>query len=350
MFKLLLCMLFISIHAVSATLLDDTVSQEPNSFPLYLRTLNPAKGVTVWRSPEIVKTIKWWSRFGEIKTSVVVLDGEFEITVSPFTWRNDYSCLLFGLHHYNLSKIDPSYHAGKSFKYPHSEIKGDIYGESVDIKNLTLKHLTVLPTIEKDAWTEGGRRIYVELVNARELGTSDPENTALYTLLQKQGYSEVSCYRNFMTGGYVSMLMKEITGTDTTAPLTIEWETDIDTAPTIPVLSENFGVFVRDSTGTVQGGIWGSLVKGAHHPHADIHTFFMDESVRGTGLGKLTMGQVEDYVKSSGITLLALGTCDFQAPKLYEKIGYVRDATTPKILKGRDREYCSSYLYHKPLS
>ena len=144
------------------------------------------------------------------------------------------------------------------------------------------------------------------------------------------------------------MLMKEMTRTDTTLPLTIEWETDTDL--TIPILSENFGVFVRDCRGTVQGGIWGSLVKDAHHPHAYIHAFFMNESIRGTGLGKLTMDQVEDYVKSSGITLLALGTCDFQAPKLYEKIGYVRDATTPKILKGRDREYCSSYLYHKPLS
>lgn len=75
----------------------------------------------------------------------------------------------------------------------------------------------------------------------------------------------------------------------------------------------------------------------------------MDASVRGTGLGKLTMDLVEEYVKSCGISLLALGTCDFQAPKFYENIGYVCDATVPKIVKERDGGYCSSHFYHKAI-
>ena len=341
----------LSIHAANKVPDDAALSRPANHLPLCLRTLNPAKGLTVWRAPETTKIIRWESFGRGVRAAAITLDGELEITVSPFTWCHDYLRLLSGLHFYNNSKLDPSYLSQRSFKLPESDITGAIIGESVFLGCKSFSTLkSSLSIFENDAWAEGSRRIFVSLDKAKGLGplfSTNPENAAIYTFLQEKGYVSIADYCNFMTGAYDSVLMKEMDAPDSVAPSTIEWAPKIN--DTLPELHKCFGVFVRNSTGTVLGGAWGSLNPHAVHPHAHINIFFMDESIRGTGLGRQVMDFFELYVKSHGITLLVLETCDFQAPWFYMKIGYKCDATIPKLFKDTSGNYTSSHDYSKQI-
>jgi N-acetylglutamate synthase-like GNAT family acetyltransferase len=211
-------------------------------------------------------------------------------------------------------------------------------GESVFLGCKSLSTLKKsLGIFENDAWTEGGKRVYVQLQDGKKglapLVKWTSENAAIYDFLLTKGYADVSGCMNLKTGGYESVLMKEMQPEGQTNPLTIQFDGDDEN---LPVLFENFGLFIRDSNGIAKGGLWGNLEQYASQPHTHINIFYIDGSIRGTGLGLILMDLVEDYAKSHGIKLLALETCEFQAPKFYEKFGYKRVQTIPKSFKDRE--------------
>lgn len=333
-----------------------------------LRELNPSKGLIVWREPERETVISWpsYHDFRILKKLSTRIEGNLEITISPFTWIGDFLPLLHGMHQYNFNKIDPSYNQDKNFKIASYNVCGQVFGESAIVENISLKNEgAVIPSLEKEIFQKGARRIYIPLINARRgmapLFPTNHDNVETSRRLQKRGYVEIPGSCNLMTNEYVGTLMKELTFEapsdcgyknipceDSNSPLKIDWNQE-DNPLNFPPLLEQFGVFVRDESGQTKGCVFGKIEALAAHPHAFINLFFMDESIRGTGLGKKVMEHAETYIKNRGINLIELGTSDHQAPWFYEKIGYTRESTLPKFFKGRDGQYINAYNYYKNL-
>ena len=77
---------------------------------------------------------------------------------------------------------------------------------------------------------------------------------------------------------------------------------------------------VLDAAGSIVGAAAGHSWGGV----AELKTVFLDESLRGQGLG---VGLVEAFVaeaRARGVTTVWVMSYDFQAPALYEKCGFER--------------------------
>lgn len=114
-----------------------------------------------------------------------------------------------------------------------------------------------------------------------------------------------------------------------------------------PPFENAFGVFVRNGCGQVLGGVYGHILQNAITPHAYIDVFYMDELVRGTGLGRHVMSSVEMFLKKQNISIIEIGTGDHQAPWFYEKIGYKKIITYPRLLQNKDGQYLKCYNCEK---
>jgi hypothetical protein len=79
-----------------------------------------------------------------------------------------------------------------------------------------------------------------------------------------------------------------------------------------------FQVLVRDGCGGLVGGISGGFRWGA----AQIDTFWLEESLRGRGLGREILRRAEDELRVRGCRSVDLHTFDFQAPAFYRRAGY----------------------------
>ena len=90
---------------------------------------------------------------------------------------------------------------------------------------------------------------------------------------------------------------------------------------TYPTVSDNFGVFLRDSDGFVLGGLNGCF-REFRSPHAWILYLSVTENMRGKGYARLIMSEAEKYIKGRKIYRAALETNKYQAPELYRKLGY----------------------------
>jgi GNAT superfamily N-acetyltransferase len=76
--------------------------------------------------------------------------------------------------------------------------------------------------------------------------------------------------------------------------------------------------FLRDEEGEIVGGLLG-------HTYWDflaVDIFWLDESVRGQGLGEKILKMAEVEAVRRGCTTAHLDTFEFQAPRFYEKYGY----------------------------
>ena len=83
------------------------------------------------------------------------------------------------------------------------------------------------------------------------------------------------------------------------------------------------GIFLRDETGQIVGGLcgwtwWGWL---------SIDTLWLDEAARGRGYGTRLVQQAEDLARARGCRHVILNTMSFQAPDFYRKLGYTEYAT-----------------------
>ena len=75
---------------------------------------------------------------------------------------------------------------------------------------------------------------------------------------------------------------------------------------------------VRDEEGKLVGGIFGSIAWDWLY----IDLLWVDESVRGSGLGTELITLMEQTANAHGIRRYYLGTTSFQARGFYEKMGY----------------------------
>jgi GNAT superfamily N-acetyltransferase len=77
-------------------------------------------------------------------------------------------------------------------------------------------------------------------------------------------------------------------------------------------------IFVRDPDGLivagVSGGTWGGCCELSH--------LWVDEALRGNGLGGALIGAAEDEARRRGCADVVLLTHDVQAPGFYERLGY----------------------------
>jgi GNAT superfamily N-acetyltransferase len=78
-------------------------------------------------------------------------------------------------------------------------------------------------------------------------------------------------------------------------------------------------LFVKDTAGQTVGGLLGySLGTWLH-----IETLWLDESIRGRGYGTRLLQRAEEEAVARGCCVVDLTTFDFQAPRFYEKKGYM---------------------------
>lgn len=78
-------------------------------------------------------------------------------------------------------------------------------------------------------------------------------------------------------------------------------------------------VTLRDATGKVVGGLSGDTWVG----WLQVHALWVADEVRGRGMGRALMLEAEREAMRRGCTQAFLETLSFQAPGLYEKLGYV---------------------------
>ncbi|HTA43028.1 MAG TPA: GNAT family N-acetyltransferase [Bryobacteraceae bacterium] len=79
-------------------------------------------------------------------------------------------------------------------------------------------------------------------------------------------------------------------------------------------------VYVRDHDGHVVGGLVGEFAFG----WLSIHVLWIEESLRGCGIGTSVLDAAEQAAVEKGCHAAILDTMSFQAPFFYEKRGYVR--------------------------
>ncbi len=80
------------------------------------------------------------------------------------------------------------------------------------------------------------------------------------------------------------------------------------------------GVFVRDASGRVLGGLHGHL----RWRWIYIAKLWLPDELRGQGVGTRIMKVIEDYARHHGCLGIYLDTFEYQALPFYEKLGYVQ--------------------------
>ena len=108
-------------------------------------------------------------------------------------------------------------------------------------------------------------------------------------------------------------------------------------------MSKNFlklGLFVRDSVGSISGGLIADIAWGWLY----ICNIWLAEGLRGRGYGKKLLETAEDEAKKRGCRNAYLETFSFQARPFYEKLGYEVYGTLEDMPPGHRR-----YLMRKRL-
>jgi len=77
-------------------------------------------------------------------------------------------------------------------------------------------------------------------------------------------------------------------------------------------------LFVRDGTGFIRGGLLGDIWGGWLH----VTTLWLEEPLRGSGLGRRLMAMAEDEARDAGCRYVHLDSHSFQAPEFYKKLAY----------------------------
>ena len=80
----------------------------------------------------------------------------------------------------------------------------------------------------------------------------------------------------------------------------------------------SLNLFLRDGDGTIVGGLRGDVVWGWLH----VDFLWVDERLRGAGLGTRLMQRAEAEARSLDVDRAHLETTDFQALDFYRKRGY----------------------------
>jgi ribosomal protein S18 acetylase RimI-like enzyme len=77
-------------------------------------------------------------------------------------------------------------------------------------------------------------------------------------------------------------------------------------------------IFLRDDMDWIRGGVTGGIWGGWLH----IVALWVDEPLRGRGFGRALVLAAEEEARAAGARHAFLETHSFQAPGLYERLGY----------------------------
>lgn len=103
--------------------------------------------------------------------------------------------------------------------------------------------------------------------------------------------------------------------------------------PNIERRAKRFAVLERDAKGNILGGAYAYV----HPGWVYIDLLWTAEKVRGKGLGKRIMAQVEAEALRRGCHSAYLWTQDFEAPGLYKKLGYKEFVMLDDFIPGHQR-------------
>ncbi len=92
-------------------------------------------------------------------------------------------------------------------------------------------------------------------------------------------------------------------------------------------------IFLRDESDRVRGGVTGGVWGGWLH----VVALWVDEDLRGRGLGRDLMLAAEQEARDAGATDAFLETHSFQAPGLYRRLGYEVIAELPEYPRGESQ-------------
>lgn len=95
-------------------------------------------------------------------------------------------------------------------------------------------------------------------------------------------------------------------------------------------------IFRRDWAGQIVASIYGWLWGAT----PEIVLLWIDEPLRGQGLGQQLLAQMEAAGRSLGARLAMLETFSFQAPAFYQRCGY----ETFGVIEGYDRQHAKHFM------
>lgn len=81
---------------------------------------------------------------------------------------------------------------------------------------------------------------------------------------------------------------------------------------------KGLGVYLEDASGQKQAG----LIGATHGNWLTVKYLWVDDTVRGAGVGSKLLAQAESTARERGCTYVFLDTFGFQAPDFYKKQGY----------------------------
>jgi GNAT superfamily N-acetyltransferase len=93
-------------------------------------------------------------------------------------------------------------------------------------------------------------------------------------------------------------------------------------AETVPVIGpprlETVAMFLRDETGAITGGLWGTTL----HCWLAINLLLVPASHRGQGLGTRLVRMAEQTARERGCIGAQVSAFDFQAAGFYQRLGF----------------------------
>ncbi|OPZ64106.1 MAG: putative acetyltransferase [Firmicutes bacterium ADurb.Bin506] len=98
---------------------------------------------------------------------------------------------------------------------------------------------------------------------------------------------------------------------------------------------EQFGYAAKDCQGRIAGGI----VATRNHQCMTIDYLWVDEEMRGRGIGSKLVAAVENAARQAGCTVVWLNTFDFQAPEFYTKLGYELFGVLDGCMNGHSQRF-----------
>ncbi|WP_041415836.1 GNAT family N-acetyltransferase [Shewanella halifaxensis] len=106
-----------------------------------------------------------------------------------------------------------------------------------------------------------------------------------------------------------------------------------------PESSKPLAVVAHDGDNNASGKLIGGVAGCTIYDNFLINVVWVDESARGTGLGRDLMQRAEVEAKQRGCTMAQLDTLSFQAPVFYQKLGFEIIGTVPSTAKSPERYF-----------